>query len=275
MQILNDIINSLTNDYPVKEVRTCTYWTMVVSRNAGLASTIRDECPSEHDNLVNDARNNAVRRSRPLLFALPAPSYRGLPLSVGGLTQKSAKELSCYVQSDKLLEATIGMAAINSLIEFDESECVELNASAIIAKKGQNKNIAVIGHFPFIGKLKSIARKLWVIEKKPISDDLPEEMATEILPEADVIALSATTLINHTLEKLLALCKQDSFKVMLGPTSPMSEVLFDYGIDVISGVKVFDTETVLRYISEGATFRQVQGVKLLSMVKPHHNNIVK
>jgi hypothetical protein len=54
---------------------------------------------------------------------------------------------------------------------------------------------------------------------------------------------------------------------MLGATSPMSEVLFDYGIDVISGVKVLDTEMVLRCISEGATFRQVQGVRLLSMAK--------
>jgi hypothetical protein len=96
---------------------------------------------------------------------------------------------------------------------------------------------------------------------------LPEERAGEILPEADVIALSATTLINHTLEGLLAACKKNTFKVMLGATSPMSEVIFDYGIDVISGVKVLDTEMVLRCISEGATFRQVQGVRLLSMAK--------
>ena len=122
-------------------------------------------------------------------------------------------------------------------------------------------------HFPFVGKLRNIAKKLWVIEKKPIADDLPEAMAGEILSKADIIALSATTLINHTLEGLLAACKKDSFKVMLGPTSPM----FDYGIDVISGVKVFDTEMVLCYISEGATFRQVQGVRLLSMARLSHN----
>jgi hypothetical protein len=240
MPVLNEIINSLTDDYPVREVRTCTYWTAVVSRNCGLASTLRDECPTEHAKPVKDA---------------------------GNLSQKNAKELSCYVQSDKLLEATIGMAAINSLIEVDESKCVELNAFAVIAEKGQDKNIAVIGHFPFVGKLRKRAKKLWVIEKKPIADDLSEEKAVEILPKADVIALSATTLINHTLEELLAASRKNSFKVMLGATSPMSEVLFDYGIDVISGVKVLDTEMVLRCISEGATFRQVQGVRLLSMAK--------
>ena len=76
------------------------------------------ECPTEHAKPVKD---------------------------VGNLTEKNAKELSCYVQSDQLLEATIGMAAINSLIEVDESKCVELNAFSVIAEKGQDKNIAVIG----------------------------------------------------------------------------------------------------------------------------------
>jgi hypothetical protein len=240
MPVFNDIINSLTDDYPVQEVRTCTYWTAVVSRNCGLASTLRDECPTEHAKPVKD---------------------------VGVLTEKNAKELARYTHSGKLLEATIGMAAINSLLEIDENKCVELNAFAVIAEKGQDKNIAVIGHFPFVGKLRKIAKKIWVIEKKPLADDLPQEKAVEILPKADVIALSATTLINHTLEELLAASRKNSFKVMLGATSPMSEVLFDYGIDVISGVKVLDTEMVLRCISEGATFRQVQGVRLLSMAK--------
>ena len=88
-----------------------------------------------------------------------------------------------------------------------------------------------------------------------------------MLEKSDVVAISATTLINHTLEGLLSYCKKNAFKVMLGPTTPMSDVMFDYGIDVISGAKVIDTKMVLRCIGEGATFRQVQGVRLLSMAK--------
>ena len=55
-------------------------------------------------------------------------------------------------------------------------------------------------HFPFVGKLRKIAKKLWVIKKKTIADDLPEEKAGEILPKADVIALSPTTLIKVVYE---------------------------------------------------------------------------
>ncbi len=67
---------------------------------------------------------------------------------VGNLTQKTALELAEYARSESLLEASIGMATINSLIDFDESNCVEKNAFEIILEKGTGKNVAIVGHFP-------------------------------------------------------------------------------------------------------------------------------
>jgi len=44
MRILTELIDSLRGkDHPVKEVLTGAYWTAVVSRGCGLASTFRDE----------------------------------------------------------------------------------------------------------------------------------------------------------------------------------------------------------------------------------------
>ena len=60
---------------------------------------------------------------------------------------------------------------------------------------------------------------------------------------------------------------RNSFVVVLGPSTPMSPVLFDYGVDVLSGVSVSDKDTVLRGVSEGASFRQVRGVELLTMMR--------
>lgn len=43
MKILTELIESLRGkDYPVKEVLTGAYWTAVVSRGCGLASTFRE-----------------------------------------------------------------------------------------------------------------------------------------------------------------------------------------------------------------------------------------
>jgi uncharacterized protein (DUF4213/DUF364 family) len=69
--------------------------------------------------------------------------------------------------SESLLEAAIGMATINSLLEVDEERCLALNGGDLIARKGKGKRVAIVGHFPFIAKLREIAKELWVIEKNP------------------------------------------------------------------------------------------------------------
>lgn len=231
------MIASLDKDGTVHEVYSCVLWTAVMSRNWGLASSFRDEHP--HHGRVRD---------------------------VGRLRDKPALELVEYAKSDNLLEASIGMATINSLIDIDEARCSDENAFDILAKRGRGKNIAIVGHFPWIPMLKDIAGKLWVIEQKPRGEDLPAEAAEDVLPQADVVGLTGTSLINHTFPSLIKLC-QGKFVVMVGPTSPLSPVLFDYGVDVISGVKVIQSQRMLACITEGAMFKQIEGLKLLSLKK--------
>jgi uncharacterized protein (DUF4213/DUF364 family) len=235
MKILDDLISSLREDSVVSEVHACVLWTAVVSKHCGLASTFHEEHP--HHGRVRDA---------------------------GSLKGKSALELAKYAKSDNLLEASIGMATINSLIDVDESRCVKENALDALIREGRGKNIAIVGHFPWIPQLGAVAKKLWVIEQRPREGDLPAEAAEDILPQADVVGLTGTSFTNHTVEKLLSL-SQHSFVVMIGPTSPLSPVLFDYGVDIIAGARVVDAEKAIRCLSEGAMFKQIQGVKLVNM----------
>ncbi len=239
MKILDDLIVSLKgNDFPVKSVHTCVFWTAVISKHCGLSSTFRDEGPS-HERGVRD---------------------------VGDLTRKTALELAEYARSDSLLEASIGMATINSLVDIDESKCIEKNAFEIILEKGQGKNVAIVGHFPWIPKLKAKVQNLWVLEQRIREGDLPAKEAIRILPQCDVVGMTGTSFINHTIEGLLNLCKK-AYVVLVGPTSPLSSMLFDYGIEAICGTKVIDAEKVIRSISEGATFKEVTGVKLVTLTK--------
>ncbi len=239
MKIIDEIISTLAEDHPVTQVLVGVHQIAVVSRYCGLSSVLRDE-------------------------ELPhgKPSVR----EAGDLTGKTARELAKGALSDSLLEAGIGMAAINSLLPVDESKCKKLNALEILKNKGQNKKVSVIGHFPFIPELKKFVKELQVLEKRLQPGDLPAERAEEILPGSDVVAITATSFINHTLEDLLALCK-NSLVVMLGPTTPLTPVLFDHGIDVLCGVKVTEPQKALSCISEGAIFRQIKGIKLLAITK--------
>jgi uncharacterized protein len=239
MKILEDVVFSLKGkDVPVGGVHTCVFWTAVESRRCGLSSTFREAGPS-HERGVRD---------------------------VGSLTQKTALELAEYARSNSLLEASIGMATINSLIEVDESKCIEKNAFEILLEKGKGKNVAVVGQFPWIPKLREKVGNLWVLEQRAREGDLPAQEADRVLPQCDVVGITGTSFINHTLEGLLSLCKK-AYVVMVGPTTPLSSILFDHGIDVICGTKVIDSERLIRFISQGATFKQVSGVKLLTLIK--------
>jgi uncharacterized protein (DUF4213/DUF364 family) len=240
MKILTDLISALDLEARVKDVRQGVFHTGVITRNCGLASTLP---------------RDALLQERPLVK------------EPGSLVHKSALELVQMAHSESLLEAAIGMATINSLIPIDLESCVELNARDLIAEKGQGKRIAIVGHFPFIPKVRDIARELWVIEKNPQEDDFTEEEAENLIPRADVVGITGTAFTNHTLEHLLDLCHPNAYVVVLGDTTPLSPFLFDYGVNAISGTRVVDPELALRCVSEGANYRQIRGVKRLTMMK--------
>ena len=242
MNLTDDLIANLPEDAPVRSVLVGMHWVVVCSRFCGMASAIQNDLPHG------------------------TPSVR----EAGALHTKSAKELVQLVHSESTLEIGIGMAAINSLLEVDESQAVEINAADVLAERGRGKNVALIGHFPFVSQLRESVGALWVLEQHPIGDDYPAEAAPDLLPRANVIAITGSAILNHTMDGLLKLCRPDAIVMVLGPSTPLSPVLFDYGVDILSGTRVMDEEAVLRTVGQGASFRQVQGVRLLTFTKESH-----
>jgi len=239
MKILDDLLSTLNFEAGVRDIRQGLFHTGVLTRNCGLAATLP---------------RDALRQKHPLVK------------EPGFLLEKTVRELARLAYSESILEAAIGMAAINSLIEIDEERCRELNAGDLIAEKGKGKRVAIIGHFPFVPGLREITRELWVIEKNPQEGDFMETEAENLIPQADVVGITGTAFTNHTIEQLLKLCRPGVYVVILGDTTPLSPVLFDYGVDAISGTRVINPELALRCVSEGATYRQIKGVKKLTMI---------
>lgn len=239
MKILDDLIMGIDTDSPVRTICQGPLQTAVWTKGCGLASTPHEPGPHHNEAPVKDA---------------------------GRLLEQSATGLVRMACSPSPFEAAIGMATINSLLVIDEGRCTELNASDLLAEKGSGKSIALIGHFPFVHKLQREAKNLWVIEKHPRESDFSESSAERLISQADVVGITGAAFTNRTIEALLALCHSQAYVVVLGGTAPLSPVLFDYGIDAIAGSRVTDPETVLRYVSQGATFRQIKGVDRKSVV---------
>jgi uncharacterized protein (DUF4213/DUF364 family) len=240
MKIINDLLSTLNYEAPIRDIRQGPFQTAVLTRHCGVASTPHDAVPHHDKNPVKEA---------------------------GLLLNQDAAALAHLTLSSSPLEAAIGMATINSLIEVDERRCAELNAGDLLFQKGENRKVAIIGHFPFIPRLRSTVKELWVIERNPQEGDFVEAEADRLVPQADVVGITGTAFTNHTIEHLLSLCRSDAYVVVLGGTAPLSPILFNYGVSAVSGTLVTAPETVLRCVSQGATFRQIKGIRLLTMTK--------
>ena len=107
--------------------------------------------------------------------------------------------------------------------------------------------------------------------------DLPASAAAEFIPQADIVALTSMTLLNHTFDGLLALRRPDAQVMLLGPSTPLTPLLFDRGVDLLSGAIVEDIDAVLRGVSQGAGFRQLHrlGVRLVTLTRPRENQGLK
>jgi uncharacterized protein (DUF4213/DUF364 family) len=185
----------------------------------------------------------------------------------GALTELAARDLAGLARAPGLIEASIGMAAINALLPRMDQEYVDLNAGELLAEEGRGRRVALVGSFPFVPRLREQVGHLDLLEQRPVEGRLPAGAAADVIPRADLVAITGTSLLNHTFEELLALCRPDATILVLGPTTPLSPVLFERGVHLLSGAVVEQIDPVLRAVSEGANFKQVRrrGVRLVTM----------
>jgi len=129
MSITDDLLAIVPPEsVALRDVRMGPFWTVVwTERGAGLASTQRDA---------------------------HTPHGHSLIRWVGELLNHSAQELAGLLQSASPMETSLGMAAVNALLEVDDGALTDRNASEKIIRRGAGKRVVVVGHYPFIPEVR-------------------------------------------------------------------------------------------------------------------------
>lgn len=228
MKILDKLTRNIP-ELPVDEVLVGAFSTLVRAGNAqGIASTLKGSHPHQP---IEESGN-----------------FRSLNL----------RELAGFIFSDNTLKASIGMAAINAGMSLYERPYKKLKAQNLILEKGHGKTVGVIGHFPFLEKLEGPER-LFIFEKDPVQGDLTEQDIQTHMPEADIAVITGTALINHTFEEIMHYIRKDAYKIVMGPSTPLSPALLEYGIDAVCGTLVTDYELLRRCVMEAVPVRYLEG----------------
>jgi uncharacterized protein (DUF4213/DUF364 family) len=245
----NSLFNRLLPTLPegkIVSIHVGLYWTAVTvdvdgESRCGLAATVGDE--SHHYTTAP-----AIPRA-------------------GRLTNIPTRELANFVRSDSLPEVSIGLATVNALLPRLPHLWADLHSKEVLAHLGADKTVVMVGHFPYVPELRARVGRLLVLEQNPQDDDLPASAAPEIIPQADVLAITAMTLLNRTFDDLIALRHPGIPTLIVGPTTPLSPVLFEMGATILSGAVVENIDAVLSGVMQGANFHQLRqmGVRLVSM----------
>ncbi len=173
--------------------------------------------------------------------------------------------LASRIYSPDQVAAAIGFATLNALVEPPSQLIEDIDAADWLVEQGHDRTVALVGRFPFIDDLRPVVRQLWVLELNPRPGEFPASKAPDIIPRAEIVAITGSTLVNHTLSGLLALTRPPAKVMLLGPTTPLSPVLFGYGVHLLSGVQVHDVEQVLSGVAEGLSFRHMKGLRRVTL----------
>ena len=146
-------------------------------------------------------------------------------------------------------EASGGMAAINAWYKTPDAlksftphpNAREHDAFAVYAQDIVDKRVAVVGHFPGVENRLSQAGELTVLERKPWQGDYPDPACEYVLGNQDYVFITGSTFANRTAPRILQLA-ENAWVVIMGPTTPLAAVLFEEGVDGLSGLVVSDPQ---------------------------------
>ena len=189
----------------------------------------------------------------------PQLPTRTLPWS-GTLVGKPLRELCAWINEWDAYQATVGMAAINAAINAQHALTTGISLPAgnlavfeYFLPQLQGKKVVVIGRYPHIERYADQV-DLQIIERQDTANDYPDPACEFLLPKADWVFLTASSLVNKTFPRLAELA-QHATTVLMGPTTPWLPQLADFGIDYLAGVDIINAEKLQQTVAEGGGVR--------------------
>jgi uncharacterized protein (DUF4213/DUF364 family) len=175
------------------------------------------------------------------------------------LCGRPAADLLALLESGDTIEASLGLACANALANRDRPDQLAGDVLDRLALRPDDR-VGMVGHFgPLVEPILGKARSLTVFERvdRPTSLIRPPEDAEEELPHCEVALITATSIINHTVDGLLHAARGCREVVLLGASTPLLPEVFAAGeVTLLSGVVVRDPPEVLRVVSEARGMRQ-------------------
>ena len=224
---------SIIENIRVKQLTIGTYWILVESdQGTGLVASPKNQ-------ISNDLANYYVKK----------------------FNENSLYDLALLVQSGDPIERAIGCAAINANTNRYELKITQENGLHLPVAEEQK--IVVVGRFP---NLETKIPTAIVLEKDPGPLDLPETEAINVIPECTQLIITASAWVNGSLHNLLKLV-ENAHVSLIGPGTPLSPILKQYGINKLAGFIVHKPQELSEMITNGAGVKQFKHLGIFGTIE--------
>lgn len=185
------------------------------------------------------------------------------------LAGRPAGELMEDALAENGLARAVGIATLNALADLcwqrrpNPDVALLAGADAFAATEiGEGERVVLVGAFiPFLKELKRRGLSYLVLERSPAMlkpEELPfyrpAERAAEVVPTADVLLITGSTLLTDTLEDLLALARPEARATIVGPTVGMlPDAFLARGADILGSVRITEPDAFLDLVAEGGS----------------------
>ena len=173
------------------------------------------------------------------------------------------------VQHKDGIRRAVGVAVMNALAALcwdhkpHPDVALEVDVDAFDAAGiSPGQLVVVVGAFvPFLRELKRRGQPYLVLEQDAATlkpEELPfyrpAAQAPIVVPQADVLLVTGTTLLNDTLDEILAAARPDACKVVVGPTVGLvPDAYLRRGCDVLGSIRVTRADEFLDVLAEGGS----------------------
>ena len=169
--------------------------------------------------------------------------------NAGDFVGKTIKELSQWLTSDDDLGRSVAIAALSSAYNYNaKGRTGETEWGFRLFKEAIGEKVC-IGNFPPASK---IIPDIKIVEREPKDGQYSVEEGEKLLQTADYVVVTAQTLMNGSLPRILFLA-QNAQIMILGPTSPLSPVWKKYGVRYVCGMRVTDNVSMRHFTSQAGS----------------------
>jgi uncharacterized protein (DUF4213/DUF364 family) len=166
----------------------------------------------------------------------------------GEMIGKKASYLLDKIFSYNLFDSALAIACANAILN-NEKDSIDYD---IIESIDSETGVVMIGYFgPIVPIIEKRAKKFVICERNPRNGAYPDYAEYFELKKCDIAIISATTLINKTIDNILEMTKAEVVAI-LGPSCLMDREIFESSsVSHLCGSYITDIGMAKKIISQG------------------------